>query len=48
LQRSAADLGLAKLPPKGEYGVGMFFLPTNDERRAKVKSIFEKVRNFVV
>lgn len=32
-----------ELPPQGEYGVGMFFMPTDDERREKSKLVFHEV-----
>ncbi|MFP4173742.1 MAG: glutamate synthase large subunit, partial [Candidatus Hydrogenedentota bacterium] len=39
-QREAEKLGF-DLPAKGEYGVGMVFLPTKDEERAACKAIIE-------
>ncbi|CAN6444676.1 unnamed protein product [Victoria cruziana] len=38
----AKDIGF-KLPPPGEYAVGMFFLPTADGRREESKIVFNKV-----
>ena len=38
LRAEAAKLGVA-LPPVGEYGVGMVFLPQIDEERAKCEKI---------
>ncbi|KAL5719198.1 alanine dehydrogenase [Ranunculus cassubicifolius] len=38
----AKDVGF-QLPPLGEYAVGMFFLPTSDNRREESKQIFAKV-----
>lgn len=32
-----------KLPPPGEYAVGMLFLPTSDTRREQSKKVFQKV-----
>ena len=42
LQRDRRALGL-KLPPAGEYGVGMVFLPREDEDRARLERILEEV-----
>lgn len=36
------DVGF-ELPPQGEYAVGMFFLPTSQNRREESKKIFAKV-----
>jgi glutamate synthase domain-containing protein 1 len=36
------DFGF-KLPPSGEYAVGMFFMPIDEERREKGKAEFKKV-----
>ncbi|KAI8008765.1 hypothetical protein LOK49_LG07G00220 [Camellia lanceoleosa] len=38
----AKDVGF-ELPPPGEYAVGMFFLPTSENRRAQSKIVFTKV-----
>ncbi|KAA8533609.1 hypothetical protein F0562_030957 [Nyssa sinensis] len=38
----AKDAGF-KLPPPGEYAVGMFFLPTSENRREQSKIVFRKV-----
>ena len=38
----AKDIGF-ELPPSGEYAVGMFFLPTSDNRREESKNVFNKV-----
>ncbi|XP_061956875.1 glutamate synthase 1 [NADH], chloroplastic-like isoform X1 [Populus nigra] len=38
----AKDIGF-ELPPSGEYAVGMFFLPTSDNRREESKNVFTKV-----
>ncbi|CAK7324155.1 unnamed protein product [Dovyalis caffra] len=38
----AKDIGF-ELPPAGEYAVGMFFLPTSDNRREESKNVFTKV-----
>ncbi|KAI4307123.1 hypothetical protein L6164_030342 [Bauhinia variegata] len=38
----AKDVGF-ELPPPGEYAVGMFFLPTSENRREKSKAVFRKV-----
>ncbi|KAK3006683.1 hypothetical protein RJ639_016951, partial [Escallonia herrerae] len=38
----AKDVGF-ELPPPGEYAVGMFFLPTSDNRREQSKIVFTKV-----
>ncbi|XP_007039009.2 PREDICTED: glutamate synthase 1 [NADH], chloroplastic isoform X1 [Theobroma cacao] len=38
----ARDVGF-ELPPSGEYGVGMFFLPTSESRREESKNVFTKV-----
>ncbi|CAL1409687.1 unnamed protein product [Linum trigynum] len=38
----AKDLGF-ELPSPGEYAVGMFFLPTSDNRREESKNVFTKV-----
>lgn len=32
-----------ELPPPGEYAVGMFFMPHDDERREKSKLVFHEV-----
>lgn len=32
-----------KLPPPGEYAVGMMFMPTADDRREECKKIFKTV-----
>ena len=32
-----------ELPPPGEYAAGMFFMPTDDERREKCKLVFHEV-----
>ncbi|XP_043689612.1 glutamate synthase 1 [NADH], chloroplastic-like isoform X1 [Telopea speciosissima] len=36
------DIGF-KLPPPGQYAVGMFFLPTSESRREESKLVFAKV-----
>ena len=38
----AKDIGF-ELPPPGEYAVGMFFLPTSDNRKEESKNVFTKV-----
>ncbi|GAV66210.1 GATase_2 domain-containing protein/GXGXG domain-containing protein/Glu_synthase domain-containing protein/Glu_syn_central domain-containing protein/Pyr_redox_2 domain-containing protein [Cephalotus follicularis] len=38
----ANDIGFA-LPPPGEYAVGMFFLPTSENRKEESKNVFTKV-----
>ncbi|XP_065868059.1 glutamate synthase 1 [NADH], chloroplastic isoform X1 [Euphorbia lathyris] len=38
----AKDIGF-ELPPPGEYAVGMFFLPTSENRREESKNVFTKV-----
>ncbi|KAJ8772038.1 hypothetical protein K2173_027215 [Erythroxylum novogranatense] len=38
----AKDIGFL-LPPPGEYAVGMFFLPTSENRREESKNVFTKV-----
>ncbi|XP_022723675.1 glutamate synthase 1 [NADH], chloroplastic-like isoform X1 [Durio zibethinus] len=38
----AKDVGF-DLPPPGEYAVGMFFLPTSENRREESKNVFTKV-----
>ncbi|XP_024978754.1 glutamate synthase 1 [NADH], chloroplastic-like [Cynara cardunculus var. scolymus] len=38
----AKDVGF-QLPPPGKYAVGMFFLPTSDNRREQSKNVFTKV-----
>ncbi|XWS50374.1 hypothetical protein CRYUN_Cryun12cG0082500 [Craigia yunnanensis] len=38
----AKDVGF-ELPPRGEYAVGMFFLPTSESRREESKNVFTKV-----
>ncbi|KAJ6748807.1 GLUTAMATE SYNTHASE 1 [NADH] CHLOROPLASTIC [Salix purpurea] len=40
--KEAKDIGF-ELPPSGEYAVGMFFLPTSDNRREESKNVFTKV-----
>src|SRR5215213_6961547 len=40
--RKAKDLGIA-LPPPGEYGIGVLFMPRDAERRALVCKTFEEV-----
>ena len=40
--RKAKDLGIA-LPPPGEYGIGVLFMPRDAERREQVRKIFEQV-----
>ncbi|MDE2756624.1 MAG: glutamate synthase subunit alpha, partial [Acidobacteriota bacterium] len=42
LQRDCLALGL-QLPPAGEYGVGMVFLPREDEARAGLEQVLEEV-----
>ena len=42
LQRDCRDLGL-QLPPAGDYGVGMVFLPRDVEARARLERVLEKV-----
>jgi glutamate synthase domain-containing protein 1 len=32
-----------ELPPQGEYAVGMFFMPHDDDRREKTKLVFHEV-----
>ena len=49
LCQAAKDMGF-ELPPPGEYAVGMFFLPTSENRREQSKIVFTKVNsraNFV-
>uniref|UniRef100_A0A6N2KJ79 glutamate synthase (NADH) n=1 Tax=Salix viminalis TaxID=40686 RepID=A0A6N2KJ79_SALVM len=41
-KEEAKDIGF-ELPPSGEYAVGMFFLPTSDNRREESKNVFTKV-----
>ncbi|KDP22151.1 hypothetical protein JCGZ_25982 [Jatropha curcas] len=41
--REIAKDGGFELPPPGEYAVGMFFLPTSDNRREESKNVFTKV-----
>ncbi|KAM7499761.1 hypothetical protein LguiA_024175 [Lonicera macranthoides] len=41
-QEVAKDVGF-ELPPPGEYAVGMFFLPTSEDRREQSKIVFTKV-----
>ncbi|XP_061953656.1 glutamate synthase 1 [NADH], chloroplastic isoform X1 [Populus nigra] len=38
----AKDIGF-ELPPPGEYAVGMFFLPTSENRKEESKNVFTKV-----
>ncbi len=40
--QEAVKLGL-RLPPPGEYGVGMVFLPTSTQDRALCEQMFEKI-----
>src|SRR5437868_629305 len=40
--RKAKELGIA-LPPPGEYGIGVLFMPRDAERREQVRKIFEQV-----
>src|SRR5204863_3345787 len=40
--RKAKDLGIT-LPPPGEYGIGVLFMPRDAERREQVRKIFEQV-----
>src|ERR1041384_1249543 len=40
--RKAKALGIA-LPPAGEYGIGVLFMPRDAERREQVRKIFEQV-----
>jgi glutamate synthase (NADH) len=40
--QATKDAGF-ELPPPGEYGVGMFFMPTDEKRREKGKTEFKKV-----
>ena len=42
LRREAATLGFP-LPPQGEYGVGMVFLPQDDAERATCEALIEQV-----
>ena len=32
-----------ELPPLGEYAVGMFFMPLDDDRRERSKLVFHEV-----
>ncbi|PSS04444.1 Glutamate synthase 1 [NADH] like [Actinidia chinensis var. chinensis] len=41
-KEAARDIGF-ELPPPGEYAVGMFFLPTSENRREQSKIVFTKV-----
>ncbi|KAJ6411038.1 hypothetical protein OIU84_007732 [Salix udensis] len=41
-KEAAKDIGF-ELPPPGEYAVGMFFLPTSDNRKEESKNVFTKV-----
>lgn len=41
LVKVTAKEGL-KLPPPGQYGVGMFFMPKNENSQAQIKLILEK------
>lgn len=41
--RVTSELGI-DLPPRNYYGVGMCFLPTESELRAKVKTLMNEVR----
>jgi len=41
-KEATKDAGF-ELPPPGEYGVGMFFMPTDERRREKGKAEFKKV-----
>lgn len=40
--RATAELGI-DLPPRNYYGIGMVFLPTDDEQRRQAKALIEKV-----
>ncbi|KAL6610621.1 hypothetical protein ACP70R_040590 [Stipagrostis hirtigluma subsp. patula] len=41
-REATKDAGF-ELPPPGEYAVGMFFMPTNEERREKSRLVFHEV-----
>lgn len=43
LKRCATEMGF-ELPPRKEYGVGMAFLPQDDELRASVKASMDEVQ----
>jgi len=42
LVEAAAEAGI-QLPPEGQYGVGMIYLPPNKQHRRKLEQIFEKI-----
>jgi glutamate synthase (NADPH/NADH) large chain len=42
LQKEADRLGIA-LPPAGEYGTGLVFLPHDPDRRLDIQSLFEQI-----
>ena len=42
LRREAASIGLA-LPPEGEYGVGLIFLPHDPRCRFEIEELFERI-----
>jgi glutamate synthase (ferredoxin) len=44
LVEACAEAGI-KLPPEGQYGVGMLYLPPDRQQRRKIQSIFEKIVN---
>ena len=43
IERVTAEMGV-ELPPHGQYGVGMAFLPQDDALRAQVKACMDDVR----
>src|SRR5690348_7520351 len=40
--RKAKQLGIT-LPPPGEYGIGVLFMPRDADRREQVRKVFEQV-----
>ena len=40
--KAAKEVGIA-LPGAGDYGVGMFFLPQDDQGRSKARQLFEDI-----